>query len=196
MDALFNISYGLYIVTVKDEKYNGCIINTLQQITSNPIQISITINKDNLTTQIIEKTGIFNVSILDTTTTFDTIQTFGFQSGKTVDKFANFTDFNIAQNGLPYISKQTNAYICAKVISSIDVGTHITFVAEILNSEILSKEKSLTYAYYTEKIKPQTTAKNKYVCSICGYVYEGENLPKDYVCPLCKHGSEVFELQK
>lgn len=195
MKAIFNIPYGLYIVSAKDEKYNGCVINTLQQVTSNPAQISITINKDNYTTKMIEQTKEFNVSILDKTTNFDLIKTFGFSSGKDCDKFEGFADFKVAKNQIPYITKSTNSYISAKVVSSCDVGTHITFVAEIEEDVVLNENETLTYSYYLQntKPKPEATSKKSLVCKICGYVFDGENMPDDYICPLCKHGKEFFE---
>lgn len=196
MDALFNIPYGLYILTAKTDKYNGCVINTLQQVTSNPQRISITVNKDNYTTKMIEQTGEFTISVLDMTTSFDIIKHFGFSSGKDVDKFQNFKNFDIAKNGIPFITKHTNSYFCAKVVDKLDVGTHIIFVADLKVSAILSVNKSLTYDYYQSNIKPQSNFENNtYVCSVCGYVHKSDNLPKDFVCPVCKHGAEVFELQ-
>lgn len=195
MKALFNIPYGLYVLTAKDEKDNGCIINTLQQVTSSPTRISITVNKDNYTTKMIEKTKVFNVSILDKTVTFDLIKNFGFASGKEVNKFENFKDYELAKNGVAYITKHTNSYLSAKVVSQTDVGTHITFVADVTEDVVLSQTESVTYDYYLKNIKPkpEEKTKNSYVCSICGYVYEGEELPKDFICPICKHGVEVFE---
>lgn len=195
MKALFNIPYGLYVLTAKDEKDNGCIINTLQQVTSNPTRISITVNKDNYTTKMIEKTKVFNVSILDKTVTFDLIKNFGFASGKEVNKFENFKDYELAKNGVVYITQHTNSYLSAKVVSQTDVGTHITFVADVTEDVVLSQTESVTYDYYLKNIKPkpEEKTKNSYVCSICGYVYEGEELPKDFICPICKHGVEVFE---
>lgn len=195
MNALFNIPYGLYVLTAKDEKDNGCIINTLQQITSSPTQISITINKDNYTTKMIQKTSVFNVSILDKTVSFDLIKNFGFSSGKDTNKFENFKSYKTAKNGVLYITQSTNSYLSAKVVSQIDVGTHITFVAEVTEAVVLKETESVTYDYYLKNIKPKPDekTKNSYVCSICGYVYEGDELPKHFICPLCKHGSEVFE---
>ena len=198
MKAVYNISYGLYILTVNDgNKHTGCVINTLMQVTPSPSRISITINKDNYTTDIISKTGVFNVSILDMSTNFDIIKRFGFASGKDIDKFVGFNDYNVADNGVAYITKHTNSYISAKVVSSSDVGTHITFVADIDKDVVLSDTKSLTYAYYLDNIKPkvESTDNKKYVCSICGFEYEGDTLPDDYICPLCKHGAEFFELK-
>ena len=195
MKALFNIPYGLYVLTAKDEKDNGCIINTLQQVTSSPTRISITVNKDNYTTKMIEKTKVFNVSILDKSVSFDLIKNFGFASGKDVNKFENFNDYKLAENGVVYITKHTNSYLSAKVVSQTDVGTHITFVADVTEDVVLSQTESVTYDYYLKNIKPkpEEKTKNSYVCSICGYVYEGEELPKDFICPICKHGVEVFE---
>lgn len=197
MKAIFNIPYGLYVLTAKGEKFNGCIINTLQQITSNPLQVSITINKDNYTTKLIEKSGEFNVSILDRNTTFEMIKRFGFSSGRDVNKFLDFTDYKIAKNNIPYITKGVNSYLSAKVISKYDVGTHFTFVAEVSEDVVLNNNPTLTYAEYLNNVKPKpvTNIKTVYVCKICGYVYVGEELPKDFVCPICKHGAEAFEKQ-
>lgn len=197
MKALYNITYGLFVLTAKDTRPNGCIINTLMQVTSEPTQISITINKNNFTTDIIKKTGAFSVSILDQTTEFEIIKRFGFASGKTTNKFENFDGFEIANNGIPYITKNTNSYLSAKVVSATDVGTHITFVAEVLEDVVLNNNQPLTYAYYLKHIKPQPQASNKnaYVCRICGYVHEADTLEKDFVCPICKHGATDFELK-
>ena len=196
MKALYNITYGLYVLTAKNNKYNGCIINTLQQITSAPNRISITINKDNYTTKIIEETGEFNVSILDTTTDFNLIKRFGFASGKDFNKFEDFTDYKLAANNIPYITTHTNAFISGKVVSKLDVGTHIIFIADITEDAILSLNDPVSYSYYINNIKPkpQASKKKRYVCRICGYVYEGDFLPADFVCPICKHGAEDFEL--
>ena len=139
MSAIHNITYGLYVLTANYKKQNGCIINTLMQITSNPTKISITVNKDNYTTQMIEKTGMFNVSILNEQVKFEMIERFGFSSGKDKDKFADFLDFKVAKNGIAYITNFTNAYLSAKVISSIDVGTHITFIAEVIEDVVLNE---------------------------------------------------------
>ena len=195
MKALYNIPYGVYVLSAKGDKQNGCIINTLLQVTSSPSRISVTVNKDNYTTQLIEKTGVFNVSILDMTTSFDIIQRFGFASGRTIDKFEGFLDYKLADNGVAYITAHTNSYLSAKVVSKTDVGSHITFVADVTADVVLNNNESLLYSYYLSNIKPKPGEHKKtvWVCKICGYVYEGEELPPDYVCPLCKHGAEDFE---
>ena len=195
MKAIFNITYGLYVLSAKTEKHNACIINTLMQVTSTPNRISITINKNNETTKMIEQTGIFNVSILDTSTDFDLIKRFGFSTGQEVDQFDGFNDFKIAENGVTYITKHTNSYISAKVISKTDLGTHITFVADVVEDVVLTDTKPVSYAYYLSNIKPKAESAKKgvYVCKICNYVYDGESLPKDFICPICKHGIEDFE---
>lgn len=198
MNALFNITYGLYVLTAKDKDlYNGCITNTFIQVTSSPARVSIAVNKDNFTTAIIEKTGEFNVSILDNTATFDLFKHFGFQSGKNVDKFKDFKNYKLSKNGIPYITKSTNAYVSAKVIDKIDVGTHFVFIADVTDSEVLSNNQSVTYDFYHKNIKPSASVvsskKFVYVCRICGYVYEGDEMPDDFICPICKHGKIDFE---
>ena len=197
MSALHNISYGVYVLSAKTDKANACIINTLVQLTSSPKQVAITVNKTNHTTQQIQKSGVFTVSVLDTTTPFDLIKHFGFQSGKDVDKFESFKDFALADNGLPYITQHTNAYISAKVIKSVDVGTHIMFIAEVTEEKVLAKTQPLTYADYMSKVKPATKVKKgAWVCKVCGFVYMAEKLPEDYICPICKHPATDFEWQE
>ena len=200
MNALFNISYGLYVLTAKNEKYNGCIINTFIQVTSNPSRVSITVNKDNFTTAMIEQTGEFNVSILDKTATFDIFKHFGFTSGKDVDKFKDFQDYKLSSNGIPYITKHTNAFISAKVINKVDVGTHILFVADVTDSGILTNNESVTYDFYHKNIKLQAQVKTQnktvYVCCICGYVCECDEMLDDFICPICKHGKDDFVKQE
>jgi flavin reductase (DIM6/NTAB) family NADH-FMN oxidoreductase RutF len=196
MKAVYNISYGLYILTAKGDKMNGCVINTLNQVTTTPNRIVIAVNKQNYTTELIRKTKKFNVSILDEKTEFDLISHFGFQSGKDVDKFENFSDFKLADNDIAYITKNTNAYITASVVEEKDLGTHIMFFADVDGDFVLSSVPSLTYAYYLQNIKPTPKTDSKkvvHVCKICGYVYEGDTLPEDFVCPLCKHGAVDFE---
>ena len=194
--AMFKLSYGLFVLTARDgAKDNGCIINTAAQLTSSPMRISITVNKANYTHDMIQKTGVFNVSILSESTPFSVFQQYGFQSGRTADKLSGKEPRT--ENGVAYLAEHANAVISGKVISTVDCGTHTLFIADVTEAHVLSKEASATYAYYFEHIKPkpQPAAEKKkgYVCKICGYVYEGETLPPDFVCPLCKHGADDFE---
>ena len=196
--AIFQLSYGLYVAASKaDAKMNGCIINTVTQITSNPLQVAMTVNKQNLTCDLIKKSGIVSVSILSEKAPFSLFQHFGFQSGRDTDKFVG-VPFDMTKQGLPYLKENATAYLDCKVINSIDVGTHIMFIAEVMDAEVLSNDNPMTYAYYHANVKPQPAAdanapKKGWRCKICGYVYEGEELPADFVCPLCKHGAEDFE---
>lgn len=194
-NAMFKISYGLFTVNVsKDGKDNACIINTVQQITQEPLKISVAVNKDNFTHDIIMSSGIFNISVLTEDVPFEVIQRFGFQSGRNINKFDGFEDMARTENGLCYLTKYSNAVISAKVIESVDCGTHTLFIADVTESIILSEEASVTYQYYFDHIKPKAEAKKSgFVCKICGYVYEGEELPEDFICPLCKHGASDFE---
>ena len=193
--AMFKISYGLYVLTAKNEKDNGCIINTAMQITSTPNRIIVMQNKGNYTHDMIQQTRQFNISMLSQDCTFDVLKQFGFQTGKNVDKFAGFTDCKRSENGLFYITKGTNAFLSANVSDVIDCGTHSMFLADVVDGEILSSVPSVTYDYYQSHIKPapEATKKSGYRCKICGYVYEGEVLPPDYICPVCKHGAADFE---
>ncbi len=195
--TIFRISYGLYVLTAREgDKDNGCIINTAVQLTSTPLQIMISVNKSNLTHDMVLSTGKFNLSLLTEQTPMNVIQHFGFQSGRTVNKFADCESEHRSVNGLLYVPKYTNAFISAHVIKTVDVGTHTIFIAEVTEAQMLSDERSLTYAYYQENIKPKvaaTAGKTKWVCKVCGYVYEGDELPDDFICPWCKHGKEDFE---
>lgn len=189
------LSYGLFVLTAKDgDKDNGCIINTAAQVTTTPNRIIVTVNKENYTHDMIKKTGEFNVSVLDESATFDTFQHFGFQSGRDTDKFAEIT-FARAENGIAYLTKECNAYISGKVTDTIDLGTHTMFIADVTGGEVLSDGSSATYAYYHANIKPSAkpVEKKGYICTICGYIYEGDSLPADFVCPICKHGAEDFK---
>lgn len=196
-NAMYKLTYGLFVVTAKEgDKDNGCIVNTVSQVTSSPNRISLAINKQNYTHDMIMNTGIFNVSILTEKSKFSTYQNFGFQSGKDVDKFEKFT-FKRAENGVVYIPEETNAFICAKVVEKIDLGTHTLFIADVTDAEVLSEDTSVTYEYYHKNIKPapkkDDEKKTGWICIICGYIYEGEELPADFICPLCKHGAEDFK---
>ena len=196
--AMFKLSYGLFVLTSKDgDKDNGCIINTAIQITSNPLRISIAAIKANYTHDLIQKTGLFNVSILTESAPFSTFQRFGFQSGRIADKFDGCGYDVRTANGIRYVPENTNSVISAKVIEKYDYGTHTLFIADVTEAIVLSNERSVTYQYYFDNIKPKPQPpkeeKKGYVCKICGYVYEGENLPADFICPICKHGAEDFE---
>lgn len=194
MNVMFNISYGLYILSAKTKKANGCVINALSQVTSTPNRIMIAINKNNFTTSQILKTKKFNISILNEEANFDLIKRFGFASGKNTDKFEGFNGYETAENGIPYISEGTNSYISAEVVEVRDLGTHYEFLADVTKEVSLNEIPSITYAYYQKNIKPKVAQKKKvvYICSVCGYVYEGDPLPEDFVCPLCLHDTTYF----
>ena len=197
-ETMFKLSYGLFVLTARDgDKDNGCIINTVTQITASPLRISIAVNKANFTCDMIIKTGEFNVSVLTESATFDIFERFGFHSGRNTDKFKGCDCNERAANNIRYVPKHTNAMISAKVVQPIDYGTHMLFIAEITQAFVISNEPSVTYQYYFEHIKPKPQApkegKKGFVCKICGYVYEGDKLPGDYICPLCKHGVADFE---
>jgi len=194
-EALFKLSYGLFVLTSKDgDKQNGCIVNTVAQVTDTPLQISVTVNKANLTHDMILKSGLLNVSVISESADFSLFEHFGFKSGRDTDKFENFENFIISKNGVAYVYGGINAIISGEVVNTIDLGTHTQFICKVVDSFSLNEEKSMTYQYYFDNVKPKPQPKKKgYVCKICGYVYEGETLPDDYVCPLCKHGAQDFE---
>ncbi len=197
-NALYNIACGLFVLTASDDsKQNGCIINTVMQVTSSPVKISITVNKSNFTTDMILKTKRFNISCIDESADFALFKNFGFSSGRDTDKFASFSGYKTAENGINYVTEGTNAYFSAKVTDTVDVGTHYIFVAEVEEAEVLSDTPSATYSYYHKNIKPKPqenkSEKTRWVCKICGYIYEGENLPEDFICPICKHPASDFE---
>lgn len=200
--SVYKISYGLYVLTASQgDKDNGCIINTLSQLTSSPMQISVTVNKANLTHDMIKTTGVFNVSVIDTSADFSLFRHFGFQSGRNAQKFGTPDSYKFspcyADNGVIYVKSGANAFLSGKVVNDIDLGTHTMFIAEMTGGEVLSDKPSMTYEYYQQNVKPKPaqTAKKKsgWVCKVCGYIYEGEELPDDFVCPVCKHGREDFE---
>lgn len=197
--TMYNLSYGLFVLTSASEgRDSGCIINTAGQVTSEPNRISIAVNKANYTQELVQKSGKFNISILSQEAVFDTFRHFGFQSGRTVDKFAGYAECRRSANGLYYVTAGTNGYISATVEQAIDLGSHTLFIAGVDDMEVLSKVPSATYAYYQSEIKPkpaQTAATGKIVwrCKVCGYVYAGEELPADFTCPLCKHPASDFE---
>lgn len=202
--TMYKLSYGLFVLTARDgEKDNGCIINTAIQVTNSPQRISIALNKDNFTHDMIKNTGEFNVSILSTDVPFDIFKHFGFQSGRDVDKFKDFENAERSENRIYRLKKYANSFISGKVIDSIDCGTHTLFVADVTEAEVLSDINSVTYEYYFANIKPKPELKTKdetgngkikgWVCKICGYVHEDPELPSDFICPICKHGAEDFE---
>lgn len=206
--AMYNLTYGLFVLCAEEDgKLNGCIINTAFQQTSEPNVISITVNKNNYTRYMVSRQKQFTVSMIDESADFSLFQHFGFQSGGSVNKFTDYSDYELAENGIPYISKGCNAYLSAKVIKEIDLGSHILFLAQVTAGEVLSDKPSMTYSFYQSNVKPkpQATASSGkvWVCKVCGYVYDDavekvpfEQLPEDYVCPTCKHGKQDFELVK
>ncbi len=193
--ALFSIGYGLYVVTSNDgTRDNGLIVNAVTQVTDNPSRVAVTINKRNYSCDVIARTGKLNISTLSQDAPFKIFQNFGFQSGKDVDKFAQFKHTQRSSNGLLFLDKYANACICCHVINTLDLGTHIMFLCDVTESVNLSKQPTMTYTHYLENVKPKPeTDKKGYVCKICGWVYEGSELPEDLVCPLCKHGAADFE---
>ena len=195
--AMFKLSYGLFVLSAKDgDKDNGCITNTVMQVTDVKKRIAIAVNKANYTHDMIMKTGAFNVSVLTTEAPFKLFKQFGFQSGRDVDKFADGGVQARTANGISYVPEYSNAVISGKVVETQEYDTHTLFIAEVTEAAVLSNVPSVTYQYYFDHIKPQpqpTTEKSGYVCKICGYIYEGEELPADFICPLCKHGAEDFE---
>lgn len=195
LKALFNIGYGLYVVTSNDgKKDNGLIVNTVSQITNAPNRILVGINKDNYSHHIIKQTGIMNVNCLSVDAPFKVFESFGFRSGRNVDKFADCTPMR-SDNGLVFLPKYINAMMSLKVEDYIDFGTHGMFVCSVTEARVFSDKETMTYTYYQENVKPKpkTEGKKGWVCKVCGYVYEGDELPDDIVCPLCKHGAADFE---
>ncbi len=195
LSALFKIGYGLYVVTCHDgEKDNGMILNTAIQVTNTPARLSVTINKANYSHDVIKKTGKMNVNCLTVEAPFKVFEVFGFQSGRDVNKFADCTPLR-SENGLIYLPKYINAYLSLSVEQYIDLDTHGMFICTLDEASVISDVESMTYAYYHSHVKPKPQAKKKagFVCKICGYVYEGETLPDDFICPLCLHPASDFE---
>ena len=194
--ALYKLTYGLFLLTARESgKDNGCIINTAMQVASNPTRISFTVQKTNLTHDMVLRSGICNISSISTTADFELFRQFGMQSGRDGDKFAEFAGVNRSENGVLYLTEHSNMYISAKVTEHFDLGSHTLFVAELTDAVVLSEEESCSYAYYQDNIKVQPaeqSAQRSWTCSICGYVYEGEEVPDGYECPLCHHGKEYF----
>ena len=195
LSALFNIGYGLYVVTSNDgAKDNGLIVNTVTQVTNTPNRIAVTINKANYSHHVIRQTGVMNVNCLDISAPFSVFQTFGFQSGRTVDKFAGIEELR-SDNGLRFLPRHINSFLSLKVESYVDLDTHGMFICSVTEARVMSGAETMTYTYYQNHVKPQpeTEGKKGFVCKVCGWVYEGDTLPQDIVCPLCKHGAADFE---
>lgn len=191
--AMYKLSYGLFVLTAQEDgRDNDCIVNTVTQVTSEPNRITVAINKNNLTHDMVLKTGKFNVSILTEKAPFATYQHWGFQSGRDVDKMEEITVSRSA-NGLVYLPENANAYLSAQVIESKDLGTHTLFLADVTDGAVLSEDESVTYSYYQKNVKTAPTPKKKgFVCTVCGYIYEGDVLPPDFICPWCKHPASDF----
>ena len=195
MKALFKIGYGLYVVTSNDgNRDNGFIVNAVNQVTDNPYRVSVTINKANYSHHVIKQTGIMNLNVLSVEAPFSVFQNFGFQSGRNVDKFKDIKPFR-TDNGLAFLPEYINAVMSLKVEQYIDLGTHGMFICDVTEARVISDSETMTYTFYQNyvKPKPETEGKKGFVCKICGYVYEGDELPADFICPLCKHGAADFE---
>ena len=195
LTALFNIGYGLYVVTSNDgKKDNGLIVNTVTQVTNTPNRIAVTINKANYSHHVIKQTGKMNVNCLSTDAPFSVFENFGFKSGRNVDKFADCTPL-YSDNGLVFLPRYINSFMSLKVEDYVDLDTHGMFICTVTEARVLTDRPTMTYTYYQENVKPkpETEGKKGYVCKICGYVYEGDELPEDFICPLCKHGASDFE---
>lgn len=199
--AMYKLSYGLFVVTASVEgRDNGCITNTAIQVTSDPNRIALAVNKANFTHDMIMKARSFNVSIISEEADFELFKHFGFQSGRDVDKFADFSDIRRLSDGSLIVTRGTNAFLSGKLHDTVDLGTHTLFIADVTDMDVLSDVPSATYSYYQEHIKPKPEAVGKtpsgqvvWRCRICGYEYVGEELPEDFICPLCKHPASDFE---
>ncbi len=195
LTALFRIGYGLYVVTSNDgKKDNGLIVNTVIQLTDTPNRVAVNINKANYSHHVIKQTGVLNVNCLSTEAPFSVFQQFGFQTGRSVDKFAGQT-VHRSDNGLVFLDKYINAFMSLKVEDYVDLETHGMFICSVTEARVMSNQETMTYTYYQNNVKPkpETEGKKGFVCKVCGYIYEGDELPADYICPLCKHGAADFE---
>lgn len=217
-NALFQIGYGLYLVSANEKgKDNACIVNTVMQVTQNPIRLLVSISNQNLTHDMVKNTGKMTISVLTEKTPFSVYSHFGYQSGKKVDKFEEFEDVTRCANGCYRLNRNSSAYFCGKVCDSFTLDTHTMFLVDVEDADIVSSQIPVTYDFYQKYVKQpykpvvkkpeptkaasesqtedgtKKTETNSYVCKICGYVYEGESLPEDYICPICKHGASDFE---
>ncbi len=195
LKALYQLGYGLYVLTAKDgEKDNGCIVNTVMQVASNPLLVAVGVNKQNYTCGLVQQTGMLNVNSLTVDTPFEVFRHFGYQSGRNVDKFAGETPAR-SSNGLVILTEHTGGFLSLSVKQEMDVGSHVLFLCEPTEGYLQPGAETVTYAYYQQQIKPkpESTAKKKgFVCTVCGHIYEGDNLPANYICPICKHGAADF----
>lgn len=194
--TMYKLTYGLFVLTSKrDGRDNGCIVNTAGQVTSSPNRISVAVNKQNLTHDFIRDSGEFNISILSEKAKFETFKHWGMQSGHDTDKMVS-VEFERSANGIAYITNGANAFLSAKVVQSVDLGSHTLFIADVTDGAVFSEDESATYAFYQKNIKPKprenAEKKRGYICTVCGYIYEGDPLPDDFICPVCKHPASDF----
>ena len=195
LTALFNIGYGLYVITSNDgKKDNGLIVNTVTQVTNTPNRIAVTINKENYSHHVIKQSGVMNINCLSEDAPFAVFEKFGFQSGRNVNKFENCEPLR-SDNGLIFLPRFINSFMSLKVEQYVDLDTHGMFICSVTEARVISDRETMTYTYYQNNVKPkpETDGKKGFVCKVCGYVYEGDTLPDDYICPLCKHGAADFE---
>ena len=195
--ALYNITYGVYLMSAQENgKDNACIINTAVQVANNPVRISLAAIKGTLTHDMIMNTGKCNLSPLSTDAPYSLFEHFGMKSGREVDKFAEFSDVKRSENGLYYLTRYATAFLSLKIVETVDLGSHTLFIGELVDGEVLESAENCTYGYYQTVIKANATkpeVKSGWRCTVCNYVYEGDELPEDYICPICKHGVEDFE---
>lgn len=197
--ALWNLTYGLYLLTAREfGRDNGCIINTAVQVAEDPVRLSVSVIKGNKTCEMIRNTGCFNLSAITQDADFSLFTRFGMQSGRTVDKFEGFPGVARSENTVYYLTQNSNMFLSCVVLQEYDLGTHMLFIAQVTDGQVLSDNPCCTYAHYQSHIKPkpEKKAKTAWVCSVCGYVYEGEELPEDFRCPLCLHGKKDFVKEK
>jgi flavin reductase (DIM6/NTAB) family NADH-FMN oxidoreductase RutF/rubredoxin len=194
--AIYKLTYGLFLLSAREgDRDNACVVNTVQQAASDPVRLSVAVINANYTREMISRTGVFNVSVLDKDTPFSAFEQFGFQSGRDTDKLKDYW-FKRTDNGLAYFPQFSNAVFSAKVVDHVDLGSHTLFIGELTEAIKLSDVESLTYERYQNEIKPKKAAAPEvkgWRCTVCGYIYESEELPADFICPVCKHGAEVFE---
>lgn len=196
LSCLFKIGYGLYVVTCNDgKKDNGLILNTVLQLTNEPVKIGVAINKNNYSYEVIHNSKKMNVNILTIEAPFKVFESFGFVSGRDVDKFKGYKT-NRSENGLVVLEKYINSYISLVVLDEVDLDSHVLFICDITEAKVINEKETMSYDYYQSNVKPkkkENSQKNQYICLVCGYVYEGDELPDDFICPLCKHDASAFQ---